>query len=337
MYYSIEKSPGREFNTDKLTIMKPILCNYYITYRCNGRCSYCDFCKKKNYRVVPDCSIDDVAQNLPQLKKIGIKFIDFTGGEPLLHPAIPEILKLAKRHRFCTSVTTNCLLYPQRAEELKGLINLLHFSLDSWDESENDQIRGKGSFASVMQSIEVAKSLGERPDLLFTATPANFKAIDELVSFAQNQKLMLIVNPVFKYSDQSLLTNEALDYLNKFKNKKYVYINQAFHQLIRHGGNDQAKPRCRAIAATMVIAPQNELLIPCFHQAQLAMPIKSNLRQILKSQPYLRMKKQQGTFPFCQGCTINCYFDPSFLYKIDRYFWMSLASKLKYGFDKYIR
>jgi hypothetical protein len=68
----------------------------------------------------------------------------------------------------------------------------------------------------------------------------------------------------------------------------------------------------------------------------LTIPIKSNLPEILKSRTYSLLKKQQGTFPFCEGCTINCYFDPSFLYKLDRYFLLSLISKVKYGIDKYI-
>ncbi|HEX9973020.1 MAG TPA: radical SAM protein [bacterium] len=317
--------------------MKPILCNYYITYRCNAKCSYCGIWKKKSFRNSTDCLLKDVAQNLPQLKKNGIKFIDFTGGEPLLHPDLPEMLKLAKGHRFYTSVTTNCLLYPQRAEVLKGLINLLHFSLDSMDEGENDRLRGISSFASVIESIEIAKALGERPDLLFTVTQTNFKAIDELARFAQEQKLMLIVNPIFNYSGELSLTKAALDYLDQFQNEPYVYINRALHRFIRQQGNQRATPRCKAISSTIVIAPQNELLLPCFHQAQLAIPIKFNLPEILKSQTWHLLKKQQGTFPFCDGCTINCYFDPSFLYKLDRFFLLSLASKFKYGFDKFLR
>ncbi len=110
--------------------MKPILCNYYITYRCNAKCAFCDIWKKKSYRESPDCSLADVAQNLPLLKKIGVKFIDFTGGEPLLHPALLEMLRRAKRYRFYTSVTTNCLLYPERAKELNRLIDLLHHRAD---------------------------------------------------------------------------------------------------------------------------------------------------------------------------------------------------------------
>ena len=317
--------------------MRPILCNYYITYRCNAKCLFCDIWKKKNYQEAADCSLEDVAHNLPQLKKIGIEFIDFTGGEPLLHPELPKMLQVAKRYRFYTSVTTNCRLYQHRATELKGLISLLHFSLDSMDEKANDQLRGKGSYASVMESIEVAKSLGERPDLLFTVTQANFKAIEGLARFAQEQKLILIVNPVFKYSDQASLTKEAMDCLDQFKKEPYVYINKALHRLIREGGSRRQQPRCRAISSSIVISPQNELLLPCFHQHQLAIPIRSNIKQILYSQTYKLLKKQQGTFPFCDGCTINCYFDPSFLYRMDRYFWLSIASKLKYGFDKFIR
>lgn len=317
--------------------MKPILCNYYITYRCNSTCSFCDIWRKKSYREFSDCSVEDVARNLPQLKKIGIKFIDFTGGEPLLHPQLPEMLQMAKQYRFYTSVTTNCLHYSQRAEELKRLINLLHFSLDSMDEEENDRLRGKGSFASVMESIEVAKNLEEHPDLLFTATPSNFKAINELTRFAQQQKLILIVNPIFIYSNQLSITEEALDYLDQFSKEPYVYINRALHKLIRKNGNSRLKPRCRSISSTVVISPQNELLLPCFHHQQLAIPIRSTIKQIVHSQTHKLLKKQQGTFPFCDGCTINCYFDPSFLYKSDRYFWLSLASKFKYGFDKFIR
>ncbi len=210
----------------------------------------------KKYRQTADCSLKDVASNLPQLKKIGIKFIDFTGGEPLLHPQLPAMLQLAKRHGFYTSVTTNCLLYPQRVEELKGLIHLLHFSLDSMDEEQNDSLRGSGSFASVMKSIEVARSLGEHPDLLFTSTRTNFRAIDELSRFAHEQQLILIVNPIFKYSSQLSITKEALDYLDQFSKEPYVYINRALHNLIRAGGNCRLKPRCRAISSTVVISPQ---------------------------------------------------------------------------------
>ena len=317
--------------------MKPILCNYYITYRCNLNCSYCDIVPNAKFNKTVDCSFEKYEKNLSDLKSIGIKFIDFTGGEPLLHNKLNQMLMLAKKRKFKTSVTTNCLLYPEKAEELKGLIDLLHFSLDSLNEKQNDEIRGKHSFSKVMESIAIAKELKERPDLLFTVTEKNLHSIEDMCKFAFDQHLILIVNPVFTYSDQSIITAEMLDYIEQFKNKPFVYMNQALHRLIRTGGNKRAEPRCRAVTSTIVISPENELLLPCFHHYHLSVPIRSNLKKLVNSKIIVDFKKQDGTHPQCEGCTINCYFDPSFLYKIDKYFWLSLKSKIKYGYFKYIR
>lgn len=317
--------------------MKPILCHYYITYRCNARCQFCDIWQNSEYRQIHDSSLDEIGINLSQLKKLGVMFIDFTGGEPLLHRDLPEMLTLAKSLNFYTSVTTNCSLYPKMAAELKGKIDLLHFSIDSLDQHEHDALRGCANHHHVMESIEYAKQLGERPDLLFTATPWNYRALKSLSKFAANHKLMLIVNPLFCYSDQPTLSNTALDYLEQFKSVPYVYINRAFQELLRHGGNKRKNPRCRAMSSTIVISPDNRLLLPCFHQVTVRMPIQSKLARMLQSPLYQKMKKRQGQFVFCQNCTINCYFDPSFLYKLDRYFLLSLLSKAKYGFDKYLR
>ena len=73
----------------------------------------------------------EVEANFKSLKKLGVRVIDFTGGEPLLHRELPEFLALAKEMGFITTVTTNGMLYPKYAEKLKGKIDMLHFSLDS--------------------------------------------------------------------------------------------------------------------------------------------------------------------------------------------------------------
>lgn len=317
-------------------MIKPILCNYYITYRCNARCQFCDIWQNARYRSIADCSINDVNTNLSQLKKIGIKFIDFTGGEPLLHKDLPAMLTYAKQLRFYTSVTTNCLLYPNLAEKLRGKVDWLHFSIDSMDSKENDALRGRSTFDTVMKSIRIALDLGEKPDLLYTVTKSNYHAIEKLSKFAAQKKLILIVNPLFQYSTQELLSADILSYLEKFQFEPYVYLNHAFHRLIKKGGNDPLRPRCRAVTATIVISPENDLLLPCFHQAKYKIPIEANLIDIVRSNQYRQVKQKQGRFSFCRNCTINCYFDPSFLYRIDSYFWLSLISKAKYGFDKYV-
>ena len=72
--------------------MKPVLCNYYVTYRCNATCSFCDIWEQPS----PLIDLGDAARNLDDLRRLGVRIIDFTGGEPLLHPQIGELLAMAK-------------------------------------------------------------------------------------------------------------------------------------------------------------------------------------------------------------------------------------------------
>src|SRR6478609_11779154 len=103
----------------------PVLCNYYVTYRCNAKCSFCDIWEKPS----PYITLENAARNLDDLRRLGVSVIDFTGGEPLLHRQLPELLQMARDRGFITTVTTNALLYPKFAEKLKGKIDMLHFSL----------------------------------------------------------------------------------------------------------------------------------------------------------------------------------------------------------------
>lgn len=106
-----------------------ILCNYYVTLRCNSRCRFCDIWRRELADNPREQTLAEVENNLRALKELGVKIIDFTGGEPLLYPHLRAALVLAKKLGFYTTVTTNCILYPQLAAELKGLINVLYFSL----------------------------------------------------------------------------------------------------------------------------------------------------------------------------------------------------------------
>ena len=45
----------------------------------------------------------------------------------------------------------------------------------------------------------------------------------------------------------------------------------------------------------------------------------------------------EGRFDFCKGCTVNCYFEPSFAFPTNLYAVASLTSKIKYGYNKLIK
>lgn len=312
-------------------ISHPVLCNYYLTYRCNAKCGFCDIWERPS----PYAALENIEQNLKDLKRLGVKVIDFTGGEPLLHNELHQILGLAKAFNFITTVTTNGLLYPKRAHKLLGLVDMLHFSLDSPDKEEHDQGRGVQCFDFVMKSIQLAKDLGERPDIIFTVFEHNVDKIERVYhEVTQPNNLVLILNPVFNYGDVKTgnpLSNKSLRKISQWGKKPNVYLNEGFIQLHKDGGNHVEAPVCKAGSSTIVISPLNELVLPCYHLDTKYFPIEGNLIELYESEEVQKVIALEGRLPDCEGCTINCYMQPSFAVELNKYWWKALPSTIKYN------
>jgi MoaA/NifB/PqqE/SkfB family radical SAM enzyme len=312
-------------------ISHPVLCNYYVTYRCNARCGFCDIWERPS----PYVNEKSVLANLKDLKQLGVKVIDFTGGEPLLHRQIDLLLTAAKDLGFLTTITTNCLLYPKWADRLKGKVDMLHFSLDAGEKHLHDLSRGVACFDFVLESIETAKLLDEKPDIIFTVTEENIDQIQVIYEkICIPNKLVLILNPIFDYNridSGAGLSSHSMDVISEWGKKKYVFLNEAFIALRRDGGNHVDDPACKAASSTIVISPENELLLPCYHLGLESIPIKNNLKDLYLSDAVQRLIKMEGRYSQCEGCTINCYMQPSFAVEMNKYWWKSLPSTLKYN------
>ncbi len=314
----------------------PLLCNYYLTYRCNAYCDFCHFGDHAAFRDSRHARTEDVMRNLSAMRPLGVRFVDLTGGEPLLHPDIGEIAAEVRRLGMRSSITTNALLYPKRAEELAGKVDLLHFSLDSADAEQHNAMRGVDCFGHVLESIEIAKQLGEKPDLLFTVTNENTDQLSGVYDLAREHGLMLLLNPIFQYFRAEGLSDEAMRRTEEFARKPMVYLNPSFLTLRRNGGNRVADPLCRAVSRVLVISPQNEILLPCYHLHYEKIPVGNDLAAALRSDRVRWHQQHEGRHAFCEGCTINCYFEPSFAFPTNRLSLASIPSKIKYGYSKYV-
>jgi MoaA/NifB/PqqE/SkfB family radical SAM enzyme len=315
-----------------------LLCNYYVTYRCNAYCTFCHFSNHENFNSTPFADLNDFKSNIKQLAEAGVKFVDLTGGEPLLHKEIHLMAEFAYNLKMQTSITTNALLYSKFAEKLSGKINLLHFSLDSPDEEEHNNIRKVNCYKSVFSSIKIAKSLGEFPDILFTVTNDTYKKLPEMHELAAEHDLLLLVNPVFSYFNNPGLSIEALDFIEEYtEGKPDIYLNKAFVKLRRDGGNDINNPSCKAVTRVIVISPFNEIILPCYHFGKERIKIDKPIRDIRESEKIKYYKRMEGRLDFCKGCTVNCYFEPSFAFPVNYYSFISLGSKLKYSYNKLVK
>ncbi len=312
-------------------ISHPILCNYYVTYRCNAKCDFCDIWERPS----PYVDVSTVEQNLRALKKLGVRVIDFTGGEPLLHRQIDQLLYLAKDLGFITTLTTNCLLYPKWSKKIKDKVDMLHFSLDAPIEELHNISRGVDCFDFVMKSISVARKLGERPDVIFTVFEHNMNQIEQVYrDICLPNDLVLILNPAFDYNQVTTgpeLSRDSLAELSRWGKRKGIYLNQGFIQLRKDGGNHVRDPICKAASSTIVVSPNNELILPCYHLGKKEIPINNNLEDLYRSDDVQKLVALEGRLPECEGCTINCYMQPSFAVEMNKYWWKALPSTIKYN------
>jgi MoaA/NifB/PqqE/SkfB family radical SAM enzyme len=260
--------------------------------------------------------MDQVRSNLRDLKRLGVMILDVTGGEPLLYRHLIEMLTLAKSMRFMTTVTTNGMLYPKFADELAGKVDALLFSIDSTDRHEHDRIRATKSFHLSLEALAVARKLRQPLYISHVVTNESYDNVEEMIRFAKDQGAILYLNPCFSFFGNEGLDPEKAKGLAKYFGKPSVIVDRAQLELIAGGGNDTKDPVCRAVSSTVVISPENKLLLPCYHFKDDALPIENKLYDIYKYSDVVKnARENEGRYSFCQGCTVYCYMRSSLYWK----------------------
>ena len=152
----------------------------YATYHCNLACGYClteSSPRIANRRVLAP---ETMLRAVGEARALGFTSVGITGGEVFMLPWFAELL--ADMSRILPTVTlTNATLFTERLlgrlEPLAGLDAALQISLDSDVASLNDELRGPGNFAKVMDAIPKLLDRGIRVRI---ATTVEHQAEDEL-------------------------------------------------------------------------------------------------------------------------------------------------------------
>jgi len=308
---------------------KPFMCNYFITFRCNEKCEFCSIWRDKSLKNLPDAKLSDVKQNLNDLAKIGIKFIDVIGGEPLLHKELPAILSYAKELGFFVKLSTNGVLYEGRAHEIKDLPSRIYFSLDTISGKNYEKIRGVDGLHQLLSSIKLAKKMNQDICLICTITNDNVTNIKEMADFAKENKVMTFLHPCYSYFGNTQLEREYIKEIKKYFWHPYIRMSLTDLDFFYKGGNDSTNTRCLAGRSTFDISPDNHLLIPCFHKFKKKIKIKNNLFSLFQSDKWDSYYMEAGRYEFCSGCSIDCYFGLSYWDKIRNGFFKANLTQLK--------
>src|SRR5688572_29085420 len=87
-----------------------------VTAACNLRCMGCRY--GRDFMVGERLSLPMMRDLLDDAREAGINRVRLYGGEPLLHPDLPEIVRYSTGLGMDTYLTTNAVLLGQRIDEL---------------------------------------------------------------------------------------------------------------------------------------------------------------------------------------------------------------------------
>ena len=120
---------GRKFIHGLMQTEHPLLVHIIPIRRCNIDCGYCNEYDK----VSPPVPFDTMMARIDKLAELGTAVVAFSGGEPLLHPQLDDLIRRIRSHGMMAGLITNgFLLSPDRIKALNDSgLDYMQISIDN--------------------------------------------------------------------------------------------------------------------------------------------------------------------------------------------------------------
>ena len=107
----------------------PVLAHLIPIRRCNLACTYCN--EFDNFSA--PVSIDELYRRVDHLARLRLSILTISGGEPLMHPDLDDLIRHTRKHGIIASLITNgYLLTADRIERLNEAgLEYLQISIDN--------------------------------------------------------------------------------------------------------------------------------------------------------------------------------------------------------------
>lgn len=202
---------------------------FYLTKGCNLACRHCWVAPKyqRDGQIHPSLPLDLFRSIIYQAKPLGLNNIKLTGGEPLLHPAIADILDLTRIEKLKLVVETNGVLCsPILARKIAECENpFVSVSIDGTDAETHEWLRGvPGCYEAALRGVRNLVDAGLKPQLIMTLNRRNRNQIEDFLELAESLgcgsiKFNILHNwgrGAIMHRDGETLTIEELVAINEF-------------------------------------------------------------------------------------------------------------------------
>ncbi len=155
----------------------------HITSRCNLRCKHCYYHSQQSGHELP---FDTAERLFTEAAARGVKQIILSGGEPMLHSRILDIVRTCRKTaKWYIKIVSNGTM-PAGGEDIFDSIveqiDDLQISIDGIDADAHDAVRGKGSYARATHAFKrlYDTEADVRRGISFTPMPENIDQIPKL-------------------------------------------------------------------------------------------------------------------------------------------------------------
>jgi MoaA/NifB/PqqE/SkfB family radical SAM enzyme len=207
--------------------LAPLVAVYYVTMQCNLNCAYCeDFGSRRNGQVTQNPLLED-AKKILRVIRTGFSRLWITGGEPLAHPQILELLSYARnelKFQEISLITNGTLLgnvvarsdsdeaismhnriasgkeQERPRNDMLSLLDRLIISLDSLDPHALSlvslpNLHAEDVIANVREAAKLQKTHGFKLSLNAVITPETLSGMDDLLNFCVENHIWLSLSP----------------------------------------------------------------------------------------------------------------------------------------------
>ncbi|MBN2560055.1 MAG: radical SAM protein [Phycisphaerae bacterium] len=299
----------------------PVWCSWQVTYRCNFRCGFCQYWRDPMGEL-PEQSVEQFEEGSRKLASLGTLMVSLAGGEPLIRPDLPDVVRAVAKWHFPFITTHGWFVTEQLAADLfdAGLWGA-SVSIDYIDPKMHDKARGMtGAFDRAVRALEhfrkARRHKWQRVNVMSVLLHNNLDQIEDLIKLAAQHEAYFTVQPYcnrktnsdrFRCEDASdgSVSARLLELRKKHPNflSNPVFLGR-FDQYL-----DGGVPGCRAGRAFFNIDSIGDVAI-CVEQrtAPVANLYEHSARQIIER---LRTGSTGNT---CADCWYNCRGETESLY-----------------------
>ncbi len=320
----------------------PILVLYPHS-RCNCRCVMCDIWRIRQVREITDA---DLEPHVASLRALNVKWIVFSGGEPLMHSDLPSLCRLVRRNGVRVSLLSAGLILERHAGAVAEWMDEVIVSLDGPPEIHDAiravpeaflrlergihalrdlrpeiPIRGrctvqKSNFATLRATVRTAHELNLN-SISFLAADVSSEAFNRPEGWpADRQQLIALDEAEVDALDleiESLLRDYREDIESGFIVEKADKLRRiALHFRAHLGRSVAVSPRCNAPWVSAVVESDGTVR-PCFFHRAIGNIHDRTLADVLNGDEALEFRDQLNVAndPICRNCVCSLFLEKS--------------------------